>query len=382
METEDGGKIHRLYLVAFYDARSGFIVGYHITSKPSSQSVLVALRKGILKYGIPKHIYVDNGREFLTFDVGGLGHRKKKLKNGERFEPPAVFQRLGITMVNALVRNARAKVVERRFRDVKEHICRLFPTYTGGNVLERPEELKYVLKKGKEIPSDFEFMQIVEDLMDGYFNRQEYHGAVDKDHGKDRLRVYLENLQTKRVASPDDLNLMLMRSSRKRKIGQRGIQHNVDGVKIDYWNKVLVNNMFGKEVYYRYDPDNLSEIRIYDLEDRFIMTVEADNVAVCKYGCSQEEIRAASKKIRGVEKSQKEALKNSGLAAYEREEALTLVLEAARKKRELLLPEVPGPNIYQLEQVTEKPLLGNAVGYDLDYETMTRNAKRRLEGGI
>ena len=32
---------------------------------------------------------VDNGREFLTYDVGGLGHRKKKPKDGqERFEPP------------------------------------------------------------------------------------------------------------------------------------------------------------------------------------------------------------------------------------------------------------------------------------------------------
>ena len=40
------------------------------------------------KYIIPDNIYVDNGREFLTFDIGGLGHRKKKPKDGEeKFEP-------------------------------------------------------------------------------------------------------------------------------------------------------------------------------------------------------------------------------------------------------------------------------------------------------
>lgn len=48
-----------------------------MTTAPSSQSTLVALRKGILKYGIPENIYVDNGREFLTYDIGGLGHRKR-----------------------------------------------------------------------------------------------------------------------------------------------------------------------------------------------------------------------------------------------------------------------------------------------------------------
>lgn len=45
-------------------------------------------------------------------------------------------------MTNAIVRNAKAKIIERRFRDVKDRLSRLFPTYTGGNVVERPERLK------------------------------------------------------------------------------------------------------------------------------------------------------------------------------------------------------------------------------------------------
>ena len=115
----DNGQRHRLYLTAFFDARSGIFTGCYVTTAPSSQATLIALRKGILKYGIPENIYVDNGREFLTFDIGGLGHRKKKPKDGqERFEPPPVFERLGIKMTNAIVRNAKAKIIERRFRDV------------------------------------------------------------------------------------------------------------------------------------------------------------------------------------------------------------------------------------------------------------------------
>ena len=36
-------------------------------------------------------------------------------------------------MTNAIVRNAKAKIIERRFRDVKDHLSRLFDTFTGGN---------------------------------------------------------------------------------------------------------------------------------------------------------------------------------------------------------------------------------------------------------
>ena len=150
----ENGQRHRLYLTAFFDARSGIFTGCYVTNAPSSQSTLIALRRGILKYGIPVNIYVDNGREFLTYDVGGLGHRKKKPKDGqERFEPPPVFERLGIHMTNAIVRNAKAKIIERRFRDVKDHLSRLFDTFTGGNVLEKPESLKFILKDGR-IPLD------------------------------------------------------------------------------------------------------------------------------------------------------------------------------------------------------------------------------------
>lgn len=103
-----------------------------------STDILYRRWKGILKYGIPDYIYVDNGREFLTTDVGGLGHRKRKGKADSNpftdFDPPPVFKRLGITMINALVRNARAKIIERRFRDVKDHLSRLFESYTGGNI--------------------------------------------------------------------------------------------------------------------------------------------------------------------------------------------------------------------------------------------------------
>lgn len=375
----ENGQLHRLYLTAFFDARSGIYTGSHVTTAPSSQSTLVALRKGILKYGIPENIYVDNGREFLTHDIGGLGHRKKKPKNGEeRFEVPPVFERLGINMTNAIVKNAKAKIIERRFRDIKDHLSRLFETYTGGNVVEKPEKLKGVLKNG-EIPLDATFTDTVETLLDWYFNQQPYGGEVAADHGKPRQQVYNENLHTKRVAGAEDLNLMLMRSARVQTVGRRGVHLDIAGQRLDYWNDDFTFNYMGKKVYFRYDPDDLSAVRVYDLEDRFIMTVPVDNTAVLTYGASKEDVKAAMGKVRRLERITKEALEASAVQAFGKRTALELVLEQAHEnKMARIIPE-PQPKVLELQRPNEEPLLKAVGGPDLD--VMNRNAMKR-NGGI
>lgn len=375
--VDKNGKQHRPYLTAFMDARSGILTGYYITYNPSSEATLIALRKGILEYGIPDNIYVDNGREFLTFDIGGLGHRRKKPKNGEeRFEPPGVFKRLGINMTNAIVRNAKAKIIERRFRDVKDSLSRLFDTYTGGSVVEKPERLKGVLKKG-EIYSDDEFQEYVEAVIDYYFNLQPYHGAVPADHGKLKMDVFNEHLIKKRTATAEALNLMLMRSSRAQTVGRRGVHLDIAGGRIDYWNDDFVHLMLGKKVYFRYDPDNLSEVRIYDLEDRYIMTVPADNEAVLSYNASREDVKAAMAKTRRLEKVAKEYIEHAVLADCDKVTAMELVLKEAQYNKENYQGKA-NPKVLEVQRADEEPAFKKVVG-GIDLDRMIRNAEIRHE---
>lgn len=377
----ENGKTHRLYLTAFFDARSGIFTGCHVTLNPSSQATLIALRKGILKYGLPENIYVDNGREFLTHDVGGLGHRAKKPKNNpDRYDPPPIFERLGIKMTNALVRNAKAKIIERRFCDIKNQLSRLFDTYVGGNVVERPEKLKKVLKDGK-ITLDAEFIEMVDTLLEWHFNQQEYGGAVIEDRGKPRMQVFNEQLHKKRVASAEELNLMLLRSARAQKVTRRGVHLTIGGQRIDYWNDDLLATMLGKQVYFRYDPDDLSEVRIYDLEDRYIMSVPADNEAVCKYGASQEEVKNAISKTKKFEKLTKEALKVAGMPAFGRRTAMELVLADAYENKEAKIIPPANPAVYEMQRAVEEPLFKKAVG-DIDFGLMSMNAQRKKQGGV
>lgn len=375
----ENGSIHRLYLTAFFDVRSGIFTGCYVTDAPSSQATLIALRKGIVKYGIPENIYVDNGREFLTFDVGGLGHRLKKSQK-DKFAPPPVFERLGIKMTNAIVRNAKAKIIERRFRDVKDRLSRLFPTYTGGNVVERPERLKKVIKDTDNIPTDYEFTQAVEDILTYYMNEKPYSGAVSSDSGKSRMQVYREQLKEKRVAAELDLNLMLMRSTRSQKVGRRGVHLTVAGEKIDYYNDDLILNHFGESVYCRYDPEDISEVRIYDLDDNYIMTAPTDNEAVLAYGASKDAVAQALRKVKSLEKLTKQELKASQITAFGKETALNLVLATAeenKSKAEEINPKVI--SVHRADETAEQ--LPMAVGQSnivtIDKAKMIRNLEQR-----
>lgn len=380
MSQDEKGKVHRLYLNAWMDVRSGVMVGWHITANPNSNATIFALRDGILRRNsIPRNVYVDNGREYLTHDVGGLGHRTRK-KHKDEFQVQPIFARLGITMTNALVKNARAKTIERRFLDFKNHVSRLFGTFTGGSVAEKPEILKTRLKNGQIVIDDVLKAQINE-IIEYYFNYSTYNGEVEEDNGKRKIDVYNEHLNRVRMASKDELELMLLRSARAQKVGQRGLRLKINGEKLDYFSEEL-HVLWGHQVYFRYDPNDLSEIRVYDLEDRYLMTVPCANETVLEYGASQEDIKNAMKITRKIMKNDiqaVQAIKTMGLPT-----ARELVLkEALRNKGNPAKPA--NPRTIELQRAIETKAtqtikVANGGEYEVDLDTMVENASKRRGG--
>lgn len=341
--SADGSKvIHRLYLTAYLDARSGVIVGWQVTPKPCGDATLAALRNSIMPQdgrqtnGIPDNIYCDNGSEFLVHDIGGRGHRTRK-KSEEIHIPPGVFARMGINMVNAIPGNPEAKLVERTFRIVKEEFCAAMDTYCGGNILEKPERLNRMLKSGK-VPSDKEVTEIISSWITGYYNHMPYGGSVQKDRGKPRIQVYNENLtRIRMVRNLDDLNLLLMRSSRMVTVGRRGVQGvplTIEGFRIDYWTPEFLSEWGGKKVYYRYDPQDLAEIRVYNEEDQFICTLPADNVAVLEYGAGKQSIQQAMRLLTKYNRLVREWTDGKLLTTDEKIAACDLMLIQARENIE------------------------------------------------
>ncbi len=333
----DKNKVHRLYLTAFLDAKSGILVGWNITDSPDSQSTILALRHGIMRFGVPKCIYVDNGREFLTHDIGGKGHRTHGKKDNLQPEPPTILKRLGIEMRNAIVRNAKAKPIERTFYTVKNQFSKLWDGFCGGTILERPESLKRRIKDGK-LPCDYEIREIFDAWIDGEYNLQVYGGSETCYKGLSRLDVWNRTCSEMRKVSESTLNLMLMRSTRRQKIKRNGVYVTICGEKIWFTEpKETIMNL-EKEVYVRYDPADLRTVRIYDAEtDKYMFTWSlADQLMADYLEENQETVAGANALIRETKKFVREQAKGtiSALSSHQRLTLLDMTVRKAQAEKD------------------------------------------------
>ncbi len=377
-----GGKQHRMYLTAFTDAKSGVMVGWNLTDNPSSQSTLLALRHAMLRFGVPKSIYVDNGSEFLTHDIGGRGHRKRASWNKDDL-PPTILDGMGIEMHNALVKNAKAKPIERTFGTVKNHISRIIETFCGGTILERPESLKWKLKNGI-IPEDQQIIDVFETLIDGDYNVDRYGGKERRYQGKSRIEVWNESIKRTefRQAAEEDLNLLLARSTRKQKVSRNGVYINFSGEKLYYRAEDTVLHI-GEEVYVRFDPSNLRTVRIYDAEtDRYLYTWGlGDDMLIPYLTDDREAISNAEKARRRSERLVKEYGKGltDSLSDDQRVDCLRVAVEKAERGRKNFNIELPTTfkPVLSDKLKEEKPELGNIDEITIDLDLMNNNALRR-----
>ncbi|MCM1334949.1 MAG: Mu transposase C-terminal domain-containing protein [Bacteroides sp.] len=378
----ENGKLHRMSLTAFTDAKSGVMVGWNLTDNPSSQSTLLALRHAMLRFGVPKSIYVDNGSEFLTHDIGGRGHRKRASWNKLEL-PPTILDGLGIEMHNAEVRNAKAKPIERTFGTVKNQISRMIETFCGGTILERPESLKWKLKKGI-VPEDQQIVDIFGRLIDGGYNAAPYGGKERRYQGKTRIAVWNESIRRTefRRAAEEDLDILLARTTRIQKISRNGVYVTIAGEKIYYRAEDTVLHI-GEEVYVRYDPSNIRSVRIYDAKTdvyRFTWALGED-LLIPYLTDDRDAIGNAEKARRRAEKLVKDYGKGliDSLSADQRIDFLTAALRLADRGMENYHIDLPTTFTPVLSDKfkEENPALGNIDEITIDLELMNANAQRR-----
>ena len=366
--TNDGMKNHRLYITGILDAKTGVLVGWNITENPSSHSTVLALRHAIMRCGIPKVLYVDNGTEFLTHDIGGKGHRARK-SQADIPNPPTILDHLGIKMVNALVCNGRAKPIERMFLTLKNTISRVMTAFTGGNVIERPESLKWQLKHGI-IPYDWQIKEKLDILLDGY-NGSPYGGCEPQFAGMTRAEAWSTSVKRRTVTTcrESELNLMLMRTTRYQKVRENGVYITVSGEKLwfncgeDNWRYV------GQEVYVRYDPADLEFVRIYDKQDRYIgdwtldMSVFVDYITVNTDDIADRQ-RLIGRQLRAIKAYGKELTGDMQI------DALALAVAEAHRKTGTLKLAPPDDKAPLLVAVGAEEL-------DVSLQRMIDNASRR-----
>lgn len=253
------GKPTRATLVGFLDWKSTALVGYEIMLEENTQCIASALRNAIINLDmIPKIVYQDNGRAF----------RAKYFTDDKGFTElgfQGLYSKLGIETVFARPYNARAKVIERFFKEFQEGFEKLLPSYIGSSIQNKPAYLMRNEKLHKQIHNDFvptldETMKMI-DMWLNFKNSQLCPNAPNKT-----IAEVLEERKRQNV----DINLLddLMLATEVKTIQRNGIRF----LNCDYFDERLYG--FKNKVLIKYNLFDLTSIKVYTTKCEYLCTAE------------------------------------------------------------------------------------------------------------
>lgn len=143
VKSKDGKRIVRPIIIGFQDLFSGMIVAWRLTETENSWDVRLTIGDMVETYGIPKAVWLDNGRAFASkWLTGGTPTRFRFAVRDE--DPVGILtQLIGPENIHwTTPYHGQAKPIERAWKDLASDISRSAfcdGAYTGPNPMEKPE---------------------------------------------------------------------------------------------------------------------------------------------------------------------------------------------------------------------------------------------------
>ncbi len=262
------GKPCRASLVAFLDVATEDLVGYDIMLTENTQSIASALRNAIIYMGKkPEWVQLDNGKAFKSkFFTNGSAAIQSGVTASLTPSTAGLYEKLGIKTYFSKAYNGRAKIIERFFKEFTESYAKLWNTYIGNGISNKPahtkrNEKKHVLLAGDYVPTIDE----VKMSIDGWLNTYYRQCRCRKDKNF-TIAEYVEQARGEGINIDELDDLMMAEEVRK-------IQRN--GVKLFdtyYWNERLFG--LNDNCVIKYSYFDLSYVKVYSLQGDYICRAE------------------------------------------------------------------------------------------------------------
>lgn len=135
---DENGKETRLMTLAIQDLYSGKILAWRHSTSESSHLVQLAFHDLVRDWGVPEHVYLDNGMGFAAKCItGGCAWRYRgKVKHDEL---TGLLPQVGAQVHWARPAHGQAKPIERAFKDMATRIPTM-PVFDGAYLGNRPTE--------------------------------------------------------------------------------------------------------------------------------------------------------------------------------------------------------------------------------------------------
>lgn len=304
-------------------------IAMRVTPTSTAEAVCQVLRRGILEWGVPEAVKVDNGRDYASRRVGlALNSLHIEAKFSAPFSPWEKAQ------------------VERGFRTFSHSLLELLPGYTGHNVAEaqairaRESFADRLFKKNDviEVRLTADELQLFCDRWCRDYYAHEAHAGLNGATPFERAAQLRGT-----VTVIDDVRALdlLLEEGEVRTVGKKGLRLD----RLTYIAPEL-SSVIGEQVLVRRD-DDLGRVLVYH-QERFLCVAECPEVA----NVSRREIaiEAKARQAAAVQQKKRE-LKALSKKANTRELAWEILDRKAQLNASLV--ELPQPNVVHLTPALE-----------------------------
>ena len=360
-DGKGGWKEERPWLTSWMDERTRKIMAAIIRIEdPNSDIVLSCFGLGIEKFGIPKEIYMDNGKDYKAHDLFNSEKDKKMFQS-------SVAANLGINVHFAYPYNAQAKSIERFHYTLESDFGKQWPSYTGKDAKERPNNLKSL--DIMEYPTlDLFREKLIEYIMEVY-NESPHRGEGMDGRSPNKAYSELISKVNVRTMQGEEQYYCLMRHKDFRIVQKNGISYNNV-----LFNSVELQEYQKKKVYARYSPIEPDKLYVFDENDNF--KCMALKVKLHDWNEGKEAYKEHAKK----EKLVHQIVKN----AYQKDNMFSSVGEVTRRSEMLAadMEKAPVPVAHKIElvhneQAHEMRRKSSLSALDRNYEEETKKAEER-----
>ena len=336
------GEVLRPKTWVWQDIRTRKILAWRTDVSENSDSIRLALADVVEKYGIPKHITIDNTRAAANkWMTGGVPNRYRfKVKEDD---PKGIIPLLGIklhwTSVLFGQGHGQAKPIERAFShgglgEVVDRHPSLAGAYTGANPMAKPDNY------GDRVVDAEVFLKALADGI-AFWNRQPKRdteacqGVLSFDAAFEQS--YRES--TVRKATAEQRNLLLLPAEAVT-VNNGTFTLNAGGKisarKNRYYNEQLLGIKPNKVVI-RFDPQSLHEsVLCYTLDGRFICSAQC--IEKSGFGDSQAAREHHRNRQRFVKRTKEATTAQQRMTA----------LEVAELMPEIVPPEPPETHVVEI----------------------------------
>ena len=326
------GEIARPHLMGWQDLHSSKILSWRIDRTENQDGYRLAFADLLRDYGIPKHVWMDNGRAFAAKRLTGGAKTRYRFKRKADDPVGLLTQLVGKDNIHwTTPYHGQSKPIERGFRDMasdidKDH--RFRGAYTGNKPDAKPENYR-----SKAIPLK-EFLAVVEAGIERHNARPGRRGQGLEGRSFDE--AFKESYDASSVARPTEAQLTRWLLGAEKIRANKSNGHVVlFGTR--YWSERLAETLADRpaarrDVVVRFDPDHLDRpVMVETLDGKLISQAEPQG-AVKFY-----DTKAARDKARDVARLRRlgrEQLKIQGRMSDSEYELLNAEADAEEREAE------------------------------------------------